>query len=444
MNNDDDIKISAKRRRLVKQGKQFKERLQCEFIIPKKNRRCPLTRKETSQYCAQHIQIQTLENKRIPCPIDSRHSIWEKDLQNHTKKCEIKNDKDKQVSWFKLDYNCDSTTVGNSNNINNNDDDDDDENFTIDYSKWIPIVNEIYESNYKPLPLIQLDHKGTQSRMSQVTNQKHILQQSSLISHLNTRDLLSSDLNYVEFGCGRAELSRYLLQCIIFQNKENPLNLHSDSFSNFLLIDRSPTRLKLDSKMIKDLQDFNLKPNKIHRIKIDIKDLFIDDIISKEFDTNDNDHKKFVAISKHLCGAATDLTIQCILNSKNFKSRFKGMIVAMCCRHCCDYNKLNQFSKNYLSNLNIDRIGFKHLMKFASWAVNGRRPNMKDNDGKDHSSGLNIKEREDLGLKARRIIDESRKFALEQNDGFKVELCKYVKSDISLENTSLIVTNRIE
>jgi tRNA:m4X modification enzyme len=261
--------------------------------------------------------------------------------------------------------------------------------------------------------------------MNELTNQKHAIQQSSLISHLNENGLLSSNLNYMEFGCGRAELSRYTLKSIIHQDSKA---------ADFFLIDRSPCRMKLDGKMIKDAEDSNLE-TKVFRVKMDIKDLNADYVISNEFQND----KKFVAISKHLCGAATDLTIQCILKNQLLKESFQGMIVAMCCRHCCDYSKLDDHSKEYLTQREITQAGFQHLMKFASWAVNGRRPDMKDEDGSDHPSGLSLGERETLGLKARRIIDESRKYALERN-GFTAKLCQYVRPEVSLENTCLIVS----
>lgn len=412
-----------KKAKKLKSQTQKTERLQCEFILPKKNKRCPLTRKSSEQYCAEHLRLHSSDQKKVPCPVDSRHEIWESELKSHTRICEEKQNKAKSAPWFKENFNCDGNLKSNLS----------DKDYEFKYAKWIKAVEFIYAANYKDLELVQLNHEGTKDRMDELTNQKHIIQQSSLISHLDTRGLLSSHLNYIEFGCGRAELSRYFLKSIVFKDSRP---------SDFILIDRSPTRLKLDSKMIKDVEEAELPTNKIFRVKIDIKDLYLDNIIEDEFSSNE---KKFVAISKHLCGAATDLTLQCLLNSDqlNKEKRFGGMIVAMCCRHVCDYTKLHKSSREYLNTFGIDEDGFKHLKKFASWAVNGRRPGMLDTDGADHISGLSIKQREELGLKARRIIDESRKYALENSDlDVNVELCKYVSSDISLENTALIVTRK--
>lgn len=409
-----ELRTSSKRRRKEKQGTLSKvERLQCQYIIPKKNRQCPLTRKKDVLFCAEHLK-QKDDDVRIPCPVDQRHTVWEKELKSHIEKCKAKKLDATLVPWYKLNHNCEVSDEKVDN----------DKSFAICYEKWIPVVEDIYKT-FNELKLLKLEHDGVKDRMKELQNQKHAIQQSSLISHLDNKGLLSDELNYIEFGCGRAELSRYIAKSIIYK---------TGKAANFLLVDRSPTRLKLDSKMLKDAEEKNLKTI-IHRVKIDIKDLYVDNIIKTEFPNG----KNFVGVSKHLCGAATDLTIQCILSNPVLASSFQGMIVAMCCRHCCDYDMLSSSSRKYLQQIGIERVGFKHLMKFASWAVNGRRPGMEDEDGADHISGLTIKQREDIGLKARRIIDESRKFALEQN-GYKVELCHYVPREISLENTCMIVT----
>lgn len=411
-----ELRVSKKRQRKEKEGKlNQKERLQCQFVIPKKNRLCPMTRKPENQFCSQHMGDRP-GDKRISCPVDPRHTVWESEVKGHVMKCEMKMNSNRQASWFKLDHNCEKRSTPAIE-------------FKEDYKKWIPVVEKLYE-NYEPLELIQKQYEGVESRLNELSNQKHILQQSSLIANLNEAGLLSHKYTYVEFGCGRAELSRYFLQSILFKDKEP---------SDFILIDRSPTRLKLDGKMVKDVEEFNsgLK-NKVFRMRIDIKDLDMDAVIEEEF--SESSDGKYVAISKHLCGAATDLTIQCILKNPVFKSKFQGMIVAMCCRHCCDYDMLSSVGKQYLMDHGIDEMGFKHLMKFASWAVNGRRPNMKDEDGSDHASGLNIKQREELGHKARRIIDETRRFTIEKNGEFKSELFQYCSKDVSLENTCMLVT----
>ncbi|ODV82859.1 hypothetical protein CANARDRAFT_30501, partial [[Candida] arabinofermentans NRRL YB-2248] len=179
----------------------------------------------------------------------------------------------------------------------------------------------------------------------------------------------------------------------------------------------------------------------IHRIKCDIKDLNL--LKSLELFNEKSQKLEFVGISKHLCGVATDLAIRSLLKMKcdeNEKYKFNGFLVAMCCRHRCIYNWLLPESKEYLlENFNINSNNFKYLKKLVSWATNGLKINeFNEFDKTLHFTGMNFKQREIIGLKARRIIDESRKYALLKQN-YNVKLIKYVSNDISLENDCLLV-----
>ena len=52
------------------------------------------------------------------------------------------------------------------------------------------------------------------------TNQKHPIQQNSIIANMDLMGLLSNSFLYLEFGAGKGELLRYLNQCIL-QQKQN-------------------------------------------------------------------------------------------------------------------------------------------------------------------------------------------------------------------------------
>ena len=48
-----------------------------------------------------------------------------------------------------------------------------------------------------------------------------------------------------------------------------------------------------------------------------------------------------VGVSKHLCGAATDLTLRCLETfsaSGNAKGKIETILIALCCHHRCDWN----------------------------------------------------------------------------------------------------------
>lgn len=61
--------------------------LTCEYILPRKNRRCKMLRKKDAKYCSEHlIHDENFNGERIACPFSSSHTVWKKDLKQHMKK----------------------------------------------------------------------------------------------------------------------------------------------------------------------------------------------------------------------------------------------------------------------------------------------------------------------------------------------------------------------
>lgn len=369
-----------------------------------------MTRGKGSLFCVAHSDE---SSERVVCPIDASHTVWKHKLKSHVRKCNVKRADNVNSFWFKLDVNSGSTDLKPVDPVD----------WQGQCKAFISRLAESFNLHFTgSIPLRKIEYKdGLEERFKEVSNQKHILQQSCLIGQLSENSLLSKDLCYVEFGCGRAEFSRYLSRC-------------QDS-SSFLLIDRSLPRMKMDKKIHEDFR-FAGNPPRVERIKIDIKDLVLDSAM-EELHLNE----KVVAISKHLCGVATDITLRCLLNSR--VDNFAGCVIALCCRHCCSHKDLLEGSKDFLRDkFGIGEMEFDFfLRKLCSWATCGRPAGVQAEDGSNHFSGLSIAEREAVGLMARRVVDEARAFAMEQK-GFQCSLVKYVESDVSLENCCLIVTKR--
>lgn len=58
------------------------------FYMEQKKRFCAQARAPGSQYCGVHSQGEAAANKkRIPCPIDPGHTIYEFNLRKHVAKC---------------------------------------------------------------------------------------------------------------------------------------------------------------------------------------------------------------------------------------------------------------------------------------------------------------------------------------------------------------------
>ena len=66
-----------------------------------------------------------------------------------------------------------------------------------------------------------------------------------------------------------------------------------------------------------------------------------------------------IGVSKHLCGAATDLALRCLQTfsaSGNAKGKIETILIALCCHHRCDWN-IYVGKKNLKSAIFFKSIG---------------------------------------------------------------------------------------
>ena len=119
---------------------------------------------------------------------------------------------------------------------------------------------------------------------------KHHVQNSSLLQHLTVSSLLSDDTTFIEFGSGRGALSYWITKAV-----NNP------GTCNLLLVDKASPRHKLDTRLKFEAGDNNIT---VSRLRLDIGDLDLGGAVSA------SGHNNIVGVSKHLCGAATDLTLR--------------------------------------------------------------------------------------------------------------------------------------
>ncbi|XP_023601948.1 tRNA:m(4)X modification enzyme TRM13 homolog isoform X8 [Myotis lucifugus] len=206
-----------------------------------------------------------------------------------------------------------------------------------------------------------------------------------------------------------------------------------------------------------------------------------------------------VGIGKHLCGAATDLALRCLVETygarreegneepsakriKNNKadkdlgaaaevggeghvaeewSPVAGIVVALCCHHRCDWR--HYVGKDYFRARGLGALEFHYFQRMSSWATCGRRtaaleassvPRTRDDeseDGEEHDGGghrgpedragtlpgfLPAEEKERLGRLCKLLIDQGRLEYL-QRRGFRAALQRYADPGVSLENVLL-------
>lgn len=404
----------------------------CEFTIPNKKRRCGMTRRNNRRFCLDHLRLlkDDKEEDRIPCPLDPKHTVWVKDLEIHFRKCNARPAEDHEP-WYRQNFNTilrsDPTSV--TNLIRKFSSDEYENSFEIQDSIYIALLK--YNDTLKPL-VEKIDrHPGLDNWVDAKDNKKHILQHSYLAAVLKSQDLLSSENFYVEFGCGKGELSRKINACILSEIPENTKDTESASVQTYGygFIDRGTNRMKVDNKILLECESKGINAF-VKRSRIDIEHLIIDKFLESI------NPSSIVGISKHLCGVATDLTIKCILNLNTTLANLKGLVVAMCCRHVCDYHQLLPESREYLTQSGIlDEGMFNSLKKIVAWAACGTKTSQEVLDG--------TIEKEQLGLIARTLIDNSRVYAINQRmPSFQAKLIRYAKKEVTLENHCLHITRR--
>ncbi|KAI8817049.1 methyltransferase TRM13-domain-containing protein [Fimicolochytrium jonesii] len=419
----------------------------CNFWVKGKRKYCHLGVAPTHLFCGQHAEFEdrTREGfverpgfERIPCPYDNGHNIAAKDLQKHLKKCNKR--PGVTPSYFVENINVaippspspqppstiatEPTPTPRSRLL------------ALPLPAFAALSQKIssIHSRLLPQPLrtLILTHPSMSDRIEQSHEGKHAVQQASLVGHMERAGLLKKGNVFVEFGAGKGELSRQKYDA---------------------MLDHAPNTTR-------------------HRLLTDIKDL------SLPHYTPVTD-SPVVAISKHLCGAATDLTLRCLSSFESAtksNQQLKGMVIALCCHHNCSWECY--VDHGFLQKVGLDKEEFELLCVMSSWATCGtkeqreaaeleRRKNTSSNPDSDtesvagegrtspaaddadaeeaeHWTGLPFSARETLGQQCKRILDVGRAAYVRETMGMDADLVYYIERENSLENVALVVTRRGE
>ncbi|XP_069088268.1 tRNA:m(4)X modification enzyme TRM13 homolog isoform X3 [Pleurodeles waltl] len=385
----------------------------CGFYVAKKSRFCKMIVSAGKQLCGEHATHEMEDEttkKRIPCPLDPKHTVNEDQLQKHLRKCNSR-EKPKPV-YYVQDVNSGS------------------EDGTATFREQIPI---------------------------------------SSLSDVQLENLI----NKLEKACnGLVPIleDRMLLHKALQEALNDPKN--GESASKHL-------KQQVDGKHRKQNSLFE-------RLHIDIQHLCLSKVpllIQKNL--------QVVGIGKHLCGAATDLALRCLLErcatvdeepSKRLKRDviepaansstsgdasghdgsvpIAGIVIALCCHHRCDWK--HYVGKSFFQALGLSEEDFSFFQRLSSWATCGIRKKPDDSstshavsseleNNADHhdledqlqnfSSDslqrlLTVEERENIGRLCKLLIDRGRIHYLQQK-GYRADLQYYTDTAVSLENVLL-------
>eukprot|EP00124_Ichthyophonus_hoferi_P005090 Ihof_evm3s664 gene=Ihof_evmTU3s664 len=182
-----------------------------------RERHCHLPANPSHTLCAHHLAESTSD----PCPIDPSHRVSASKLQQHLKKCKPK-----------------SGTIGKIKTVETK------------------ISSELLDS----LEIEELLHPSFEQYFSSYGDKKrkHLLQESSLLCHMERHGLLTNGSTFVELGAGTGGLSRHI-------------QLATNGCSNHILLDRLSFRSR--AKYDYMLEGRALKPHWVHRITQDMREV---------------------------------------------------------------------------------------------------------------------------------------------------------------------------
>nr|XP_020464805.1 tRNA:m(4)X modification enzyme TRM13 homolog [Monopterus albus] len=418
----------------------------CAFFVEKKNRFCKMIVGRGKKFCGQHATMEEGGSRRIVCPLDPKHTVTEDKLDKHLKKCNSR-DKPKPVYYVE--------------NINAG---------SADGDESVPQVSLCERSRTELDALVDklkteirglqcdvgdsvLSHHVLQDELSNPKNgdsaHKHLKQQSSILGHLEELGLLGGRRCFVEFGAGRGKLSHWIHEA-----------LKTCEDLQLLLVERCCTRFKVDGKH----QDAGVQ---FQRLQVDIQHLDLSKVPLLR-------QKKppLVGIGKHLCGAATDLALRCLLERPGLRGGkpdpgpasdcgpgsgsvldpglgpILGLAVALCCHHRCEWR--HYVGQQFFLQRGLGAAEFSAFCRMSSWATCGVRPTNQDcppqrrhdeehepAEEADRVNGfLSAAEREHVGRLCKLLIDSGRLDFL-QTKGFSGKLTHYVDPQVTLENVLL-------
>ncbi|GMS80242.1 hypothetical protein PENTCL1PPCAC_2417, partial [Pristionchus entomophagus] len=416
-------KREKKKRKLEYTEDDWKGR--CEYILPKKNRRCKMLVKPNKKLCGEHAVFEPTDDSRVRCPLDPRHTVLVSELDSHVeKKC---NSRLVESDELKKNMNA---VQGETRYIDKIDyrPTDDEIRFVID----ILDVHRDFLSSAVEDSIPSTTIEGVQKHLDEnddlgTEKRKHLKQINNIVENFKSSGLLGIDENrcVVDLGAGKAQLTYFTALAA--------------SSNRYLVVDRMGARNKWDNRLKKERKDIS-----IHRIRCSIEHLDLKKVQQLE------DIDNVVGLCKHLCGSGTDAGVRCMMRlmeegetedgerKGEGRRRLEGLVLAPCCAHKARFAEYmgTPFLSSRLGISSMEH--FAALRHVATWATCGmeEREDDGDEEGKWSSSWKRAN-----GRIAKAAIELGRAKAIEEK-GFSVRVVRYVEEAVSPENI-LILAKRL-
>eukprot|EP00727_Mastigamoeba_balamuthi_P012334 m51a1_g7723 hypothetical protein (410) ;mRNA; r:148368-149845 len=373
----------------------------CSLWLATRKRFCHMQRTRGSAFCAAHTASAT----KVPCPLDPHHSVEPWRLQSHLRKCPGTAIKcAPSLPSYALDANAGSGA-----------EEEEDEGPAVLPWGLVGRLRAAHARCLAEVPVVDLPLRHPVCDAEDKGSAKHSEQHSSIVAHMQRAGLLECS-SYIEFGAGRAKLSISVAMALA------AASVHG----RFWLIDRGRFKHKAE----RGTEDFE-------RVLIDIKDFDASRVEGLAASPS------VAAYGKHLCGAASDLSLRCMCSlaagdgAGIAPKRFAGVVFAQCCFHKCSWRAY--VNKRWVRDAGFSPAEFRALCNIVSWCTCAM--DVTDERRPPENGGLTNAERAELGRMARHLLCAGRCLWL-RDRGFDANLFTYVAPSVSLENMLLVATRR--
>ena len=400
----------------------------CSFFLKRKMRYCTVPRLPNSVWCGNHQHLaagydddgamltrsKTQEKRggqrRLPCPLDPKHTVYERELNAHLQVCNVKKETRglEGQPFYRVGAN--SGAAGRATHTSAPAATA--PTLTIEEVRALFAKARHLASEKRPHPrgdTIEQLIKGPVAtkilasiESNNVTSEakaRHVIQQASLISHLDRRGLLYNRSTCVEMGAGRGTLGQAVH--LAFPK------------ARVMLVERSGVKFKADAPFRRTGEG-----SYFERYRLDIRDLWIKGLALPSSVAAQS--PPLVFMGKHVCGVATDLSLRAVANflqaadetktrnegkvdeevieegattaladieigngtgKKEVKENVNvGVVIATCCYHVCNYDDYVGV-ETWEKEFKLTRADFVVAQRSACWV-----PSLTSSRGHRHKS----------------------------------------------------------
>ncbi|XP_032723107.1 tRNA:m(4)X modification enzyme TRM13 homolog isoform X2 [Lontra canadensis] len=393
----------------------------CSYYVEKKKRFCRMVVAAGKRFCGEHAGAAEEENarKRILCPLDPKHTVYEDQLSKHLKKC---NSRERpKPDFFIQDINAglkDETEIP---------------------EQLVPISSLSKEHLENLIKKLQKASEGLNSTLK-----------DQIMSHPALHDALNDPKN-------GDSATKHLKQQVDGKHRKK------NSVFERLQIDIQHLCLNKIPLLSKEKLPVVGIGKHLCGVATDLALRCLVETYAASCEERNEE-----PLAKRIKNDKTGKEINTVAkkgNEKNVPEKWSpvaGIVIALCCHHRCDWR--HYVGKEYFRALGLGAVEFHYFQRMSSWATCGmrktsleasslstKRKDEQNDDSEEHDDGgcritdessgsapgfLTVEEKKKIGHLCKLLIDQGRVEYLQQK-GFSPALQYYTDPLVSLENVLL-------